>query len=360
MSVSSLASLESHEMSTAIFYYVAARAQAHRTTVSNQGNEGAVAQSLQPRKARGADSRRHRLPYVFDMETGDPDDVLTLLFIAAHPDIELKAVTIVPGSAEQVALVRWLLQRLGLEHIRLGAQEWPTNQDKRINLNTLFYSNFGRAHAGLPVCEQAHDVLRECCDQDTTLVTGAALHNVGKALEVGGFSVGRWVAQGGFAGEGVVPPEKQMEKFKGMKTCSTFNFGGNIPAAEAALKSGCIGRRICVSKNVCHSVTYTPAFHDAVGHAAADALRSGPASSRAVALKMVHDSMGEYLEKKGEKKLHDPLALAEAIDESVCGLVEVSLYCEKGKWGSRLCPGSGTWISMDYNNQKFQNALLGQ
>merc|ERR1712151_1294860 len=89
-------------------------------------------------------------PFVFDMETGDPDDVLTLLFLASHPDIDLRAVTITPGSQEQVALVRWLLQEMNLEHVRLGAQRWPENATKLVNLTTQFYQSFGRSPHGKP------------------------------------------------------------------------------------------------------------------------------------------------------------------------------------------------------------------
>ena len=39
---------------------------------------------------------------VLDMETQDPDDFLCLLFLASHPAVRLKAVTLVPGSPEQV------------------------------------------------------------------------------------------------------------------------------------------------------------------------------------------------------------------------------------------------------------------
>merc|ERR1712147_64340 len=79
--------------------------------------------------------------YVFDMETGDPDDVLTLLFLCSRPDVELLAVTITPGSDEQVALVRWILQHMGLKHVRLGAQDWPANSSKPVNLTTAFYKS---------------------------------------------------------------------------------------------------------------------------------------------------------------------------------------------------------------------------
>jgi pyrimidine-specific ribonucleoside hydrolase len=294
------------------------------------------------------------------METGDPDDILTLLFLGSHPAVELRAVTITPGTQEQVALVRWLLEQMDLTNVRLGAQDWPANAGKHIPLNTVFYKNFGRSPRGEPMCERADLVLSECCDERATLLTGGPLHNLGEALRMPGFRLGRWVAQGGFAGEGVVPRENQMDKFNGMRTCPTWNFGGNIPAAQAALASQAIQRKVCVSKNVCHSVVYDTEWHEALGRsAAAERALQGDGSRRAVALSLIHGSMDSYLQHKpGGKKLHDPLALAVALNESVCQLAEVTLFCEKGKWGSRLTPGSGIWISVAYDAAVFQETLL--
>jgi hypothetical protein len=42
-------------------------------------------------------SCNEHLEVVFDMETGDPDDFITFLFLLGHPKVHLKAVTIVPG-----------------------------------------------------------------------------------------------------------------------------------------------------------------------------------------------------------------------------------------------------------------------
>lgn len=299
------------------------------------------------------------MPYVFDMETGDPDDVLTLLFLGSHPGVELRAVTITPGSKDQVALVRWLLQQMGLTQVRLGAQAWPANADKSVQLNSRFYRSFGSSPRGDPICERADRVLLECCDERVTLVTGAPLHNLGDVLKMDGFRLGRWVAQGGFAGQGVVPPAKQMDKFRGQQTCLTWNFGGNIPAAQAALASTAISRKICVSKNVCHSVFYDAEWHDALRVAAEAAAKNEPKGRRSVAFGIMYNTMDDYLRHKpGGKKLHDPLALAVAIDESVCDLEEVELFCTKGQWGSRLSPGSNIWISVAYSASKFQIALL--
>merc|ERR1712039_1110426 len=180
--------------------------------------------------------------------------------------------------------VRWVLQQLNLEHVRLGAQRWPDNATKPVKLTTQFYQSFGRSPRGKPECERADQVLLECCDQNVTLVTGAPLHNLGDALKFKSFKLGLLVAQGGFAGDGVVPAEMQMDKFKGMLTCPTWNFCGNIKAAEAALASSCITRKICVSKNVCHSVVYDEDWHRTLQVVAETKSREDPNSRRAIAL----------------------------------------------------------------------------
>merc|ERR1712194_510637 len=141
--------------------------------------------------------------------------------------------------------------------------------------------------------------------------------------------------------------------------CPTWNFCGNIPAAQAALTSTVITRKVCVSKNVCHSVNYDMEWHKALGAAAEAEARTAPEARPAAALGMMYKAMDAYLRNKpGGKKLHDPLALAVALDESVCELAEVQLFCQKGKWGSRLTPGSNVWISIAYDAVKFQTTLL--
>jgi len=333
--------------------------QAPAATDDDDGDQQAAAASVPGRRwAAGRSTlRRERLSIVFDMETGDPDDVLTLLLLCAHPEVELRAVTITPGSGEQVALVQWLLQQVGLDkQVMVGAQEWPANADKPGCLRGKFYNCFERApRKEWTQVDTAAAVLQRCCDEHTTLLTGGPLHNLGAALQVEDFRVGRWVAQGGFAGEGVVPQHLQMDKFAGKKSCPTWNFNGNIAAAEAALASEAIGRRVLVSKNVCHRVVYDAALHEDLKAAVQQAGADGRVQ-REAALRLICTSMEKYAK---EKKLHDPLALAAALDESVCTFAEVSVFRDKGGWGSRLTAATDTWISVDYDDALFRTALLG-
>ena len=48
----------------------------------------------------------------------------------------------------------------------------------------------------------------------------------------------------------------------------------------------------------------------------------------------------------------------ELIDESIGTWAEVELYRSKGEWGSRLSPGSGTFIIVDYDHERFVTTLL--
>lgn len=354
---------------------------------------------------------------VFDMETQDPDDYLTLLLLLGHPKVNLVAVTITPGSAYQVGLVKRTLALFGREDVRVGANNITHPKSCVSSWHERAYGEItpdGEA-------EEAGALLAEVCDGDTTLITGAPLKNLGEAMKHPNFTLGRWVAQGGFAGEGVVPADKQLPKFKGMKTVATFNFNGAPQAALRAFEHEGIGERRCVSKNVCHGVVYTEQVHqwleprskgarhlemiwqgmeaylakkrarmasalprvlseedlsttpevrlimrgsearvvpleDALAAARSERLsllvvddRQSPCVARAGVVKASAD---EHEHTYG-KKFHDPLAACCAIDPSIGEWAEVELYRERGQWGSRLRPGSGTKIIVDYDHERF-------
>lgn len=50
---------------------------------------------------------------LWDMETGDPDDFVTLLLLLGHPRVNLLGVTITPGTPDQVGVVRAALGWFG-------------------------------------------------------------------------------------------------------------------------------------------------------------------------------------------------------------------------------------------------------
>lgn len=305
-----------------------------------------------------------RLPICFDMETGDPDDVLTLLLLIAHPRADLKCVTITPGTVQQVAVVRGILQQCGvLEAVVVGARDWPQNADKDMTLQGVFYTSLPRlppSQGGPPVLT-AVEALRRCSGSEVTLVTGAALQNPDAVLtECPDVEFGRWVGQGGFVGEGVIPPERQLQKFQGMESCATWNFGGAPDAAMRCLNSGQIGRKVLVGKNCCHDprAAYTPELHAKFVEAAAREKDDGGGHAYRMLCRSMHDRSSKGVLKA--KQLHDPLALAVCLSEDVAELREVRYFREKGKWGARLEEGSGVWAAVGFDEKRFQEVLLEQ
>jgi pyrimidine-specific ribonucleoside hydrolase len=180
---------------------------------------------------------------VWDMETGDPDDFFTLLLLIGHPQVNLKGVTVTPGAPDQIGLVRHVLCKWFDLNIPVGA--YNIEHDKQC-VSRWHYKVYGDIPPSWNA-EPGSEVLLKCCDENTTLITGAPLKNLGAAISLrsisgqDAFKLGRLVAQGGFAGEGVVPPEQQLDKFKGMVTCPSYNLNGDPKSALTALEYAGIG-----------------------------------------------------------------------------------------------------------------------
>ena len=284
---------------------------------------------------------------IWDMETNDPDDFLTLCFFAAHPRVNLRAVTVMPGSDAQVGIVRRALHLLGQGHIPVGSCSPGYEKNVVSEFHYQFLGDVPRAKADGVGHEVIMDTLRKF--PRATLVTGAPLKTFRPiATEL---VLERWIAQGGFAGDSVVPEEYRLDKFKGRETCPTFNFNGDPKTALAMLGSPKIREVFCVSKNVCHGVVYDGEFHQRVARV----------TNRNAGLEMIYRAMEVYLKHQPEGKLlHDPLAACVALDQSVCEFREVEVYRERGEWGSRLSSGTGRFISVRHDAQKFFKLFTAQ
>lgn len=286
---------------------------------------------------------------VWDMETSDPDDYLTLLLLLDHPQVRLKAVTITPGTTRQVGLVRRTLAEFGQE-IPVGAFNLDHPKQCVSRWHEKVYGEIEPSQDA----EEGWRVLCGQCDENTTLITGAPLKNPGQAIlrsreNEAEFVVGRMVIQGGFAGVGVIPEEQQLEKFRGLTTCPTFNLNGDPQSALAVMAYEGIGLRRLVSKNVCHSVCYDQAVHQRF--AEIPQLRKNQ--------RWIYRGMDHYLGKHSQGKLlHDPLAACCAIDETIGDWAEVEVYRERGQWGARLQEGTKTWIITAYHREMFLQTLL--
>lgn len=280
---------------------------------------------------------------VFDMETGDPDDVFALCFITSHPALDLAGVTVTPGSDAQIGIVKHILERTDHGHVPVGSRTPGHDKDAVSRWHYNWLGNIAPAKPDGEAC----DVIAEV--HPSIVITGAAVTNLARTFQkYPGLSLRYWVAQGGFAGENVVPEENRLEKFKGMVACPTYNFNGDPKAALYLLENDSIFRRFLVSKNVCHGVKYDKEFHK----------RIEPHKDKSLGLKLIYNGMSKYLTKKAAKAFHDPLAACVAVDpDNICEMVQVKMYREKGKWGANLADVSSTRISTSVNMDRFIEVL---
>ncbi|CAF1557189.1 unnamed protein product, partial [Rotaria sordida] len=188
------------------------------------------------------------------------------------------------------------------------------------------------------------DVLLKHCDEKTILICGGPLKNVAKAIQTGQFKLGRLVAQGGFAGDNIVPEEKRLSKFNGRITCPTFNLGADLKAAKIVLDYNGIKEKFFVSKNVCHGVVYNKDVHQQLEKI----------KDKSQSLQEIYHVMSIYLNRPGKNKkaLHDPLTACCAIDLSIGQWKDVQLDMdEKTKeWGSIISENPNIKIIVDYDH----------
>jgi len=183
----------------------------------------------------------------WDMETNDPDDVLTLCLLATHPLVELACVTVVPGSPHQVGLVRLILDRLGVS-VPVGARSPGHPKPAVSDFHASWLGSWPDAEPDGEGCDVLLAAARS--GRGTVLLTGAPLTNSGRALaklSPGESFFRSWTCQGGFAGDSVVPPEDRLEKFAGLETCPTFNLNGDPRSALALIETRAIAEKTFVS-----------------------------------------------------------------------------------------------------------------
>lgn len=204
------------------------------------------------------------IPIHFDMETQDPDDVMTLAVLAQHPRARLVGVTLTPGGREQHSLVSHVLRRLGRSDVPVGSGD-PERTKPAVS--EFHYTWLGRSSLGgdgkLP--PHARDVLSDVlrAHPDAVLLTGGPLKNFRERPDGPFFA--RWVGQGGFAGDNVVPEPDRLPKFAGRVTCPSFNPNGAVREFLGMLEDPRLPDRVLVSKNVCHGVAWDREFHERVG-----------------------------------------------------------------------------------------------
>lgn len=253
---------------------------------------------------------------------------MTLIILLQNKEIKIRAVVVTPGSLLQIGLIKHILNTYGY-NVPVGGY----NNKSDAKLGHQYAKLFDFTPAQPTEYVDGVSLLRDNSGPDVILFTIGPPKASGKLMtEYPQTEFKELVAQGGFAGVGVVPEDKILEKFKGLTRCVTCNFSGGKQYTTALLDSA-IPKKFCISKNICHGYIYTEDVDKVINKDARD---------------IIHKLYGDNVYSK-EKAMHDILASVAILHKECFLFAEVIIIKEKGAYGAELCPESNTFIAVDYD-----------
>jgi len=310
------------------------------TLVGKTGEEEEV-EALESKKVPERKKKKNyqeKIPVVYETETGDPDDMFAIAYIVSRPEWELVGLTVNPGSVQQIKTMQALCRELQVSPL-IGSfnLSHPKARSAGIWLDICDISKCSGVTDGTG--DEVYARLISNYGSRLLIISGAPMKCMEQFFRNNpNAEVDLWVAQGGFAGDNIVPPEHRLKKFQGMTECPTFNFGG-CRGTMGLLENSNIKKKILVSKNVCHGVIFNQSVLGLYS----------PGEN--IGLNFIYRGMQKYLAKKASgKKFHDPLACVVALCEvlgydHLLHFEQVEMYKTKGKFGCVRSDSSNTFIS---------------
>lgn len=269
---------------------------------------------------------------IFDMETGDPDDLITLLMLLNHPEINLKAITCYEGSPVQIGLIEHVVSLSG-KNIPIAG--WNSEVKE---LNPYYKEVVGQWKPSNSKMTPVELLTQELTD-DTLLLTGAPLTNIAAYLNNNPDKViGQMTTQGGYLGH-LVPEEKRLEKFKNRSSIRTYNLTNDTDAFNTINYSHQIVDLTYVTKDLCHGFLYTPEIHEQI------TFKEDPISQ------LLSKALGHYAKKKVDKAMHDPLAMLYMLYPDIGNRQPINM-------SFRIEKKHNVFSSVEGNDQSFTFGLI--
>ncbi len=190
----------------------------------------------------------------------DPDDFFTLCYLAAA-GARLRAIAVVPGDRDQLAVAWMLVKTLGLD-AAVGASKPDSRKCSSGGMHHELLARFGFPR------EAGHDgpgdeVIASTMERHPScqfLVIGPCTSTARYLSRPDARVPQRLTMQGGFLSYRLHAPRVRLPQFEGKEWVPTFNLNGDRKGAEALLKAPIPDRQF-VGKNVCHTLLYDRAFH---------------------------------------------------------------------------------------------------
>jgi pyrimidine-specific ribonucleoside hydrolase len=253
----------------------------------------------------------------------DPDDFFAICYLAGV-GVPIRAITIVPGDRDQLAVARLLVKVLGLD-IPVGASKPESRKCSSGGMHHELLDRYGFAreagHDG-PGDEIIAAVLQTHPDCEF-LIIGPCTSTARYLSQPDARVPRRLTMQGGFLGYQLHTPRVRLPEFEGKTSMPTFNLNGDRKGAEVLLKAPIPDRRF-VGKNVCHTLVYDLSIHATMP----------PSNPAKAATELFMTGMDAYLGTHPEKKWHDPTAAACHLHPEIGMWVRGRVTKIEGGWGT--------------------------
>lgn len=281
---------------------------------------------------------------LFDMETGDPDDLITLLMLLNNPDVNLCGITCYQGSPIQIGLIDHVLKLAKQEHIPVGG--W--NEVEPSSLSPYYTAVIGEWQPKNAVLNPVQ-VFKQVFENNDNIhvLTGAPLTNLRCVLEqLPDLYIENMVTQGGYIGN-LVAPSKKLSKFKNKSEYRTYNLGNDTIAFDTVNYSNNIEKITYVTKDLCHGFLYNIDIHKTI-HFQADPVGQ-----------LLLSCFAQYTNLGKSKAMHDPLAMLIMLYPDLGQTIPVNMnhrIDERGHEVFYTVEGNNhTYALHDYNSQLAWN-----
>jgi inosine-uridine nucleoside N-ribohydrolase len=277
----------------------------------------------------------------------DPDDVFALLYLL-EAGARFRAVTVSPGDRDQIALVRWLLNRLGVS-VPVGAARFLPEKRSLSAPHVEMLAADGLTEALADADGPGASVIAAALadDPDCTFFCCGPVQNLGAyltTLDPAEPFPARVTMQGGFIGYDVHGlPVERLEKFEGKERVATFNLGGSKSGSALLLERAVRPRFI--GKNVCHTLFYTPDRHAG--------LAPGGEPYR-----LFRRLMDGYFARQDAKAMHDLTAAVGHLHPDLFTFYGGELYREQGEYGTRPADPPRHFVAADVDRERLWEAIL--
>lgn len=213
---------------------------------------------------------------IYDMETFNVEDIFCLALLLSFKEIDLKAVTLYPGTMEQVGVIRELFKLLNVRNCLIGGAVL-SNKDRINNLAEKlkikhgynssmvndFYLNlltWKKEYADDTQQNIINNLIKK--NKKVQIISGAPLLNISNSIAINKeFKLDRLFIQGGFLGnnfENNILPDI----FKEKSACYSFNLNEDYTSFEFIKNhSEQINNIVLVGRNITHQFNYDLKFH---------------------------------------------------------------------------------------------------